>query len=216
MASKQGSPTIDTEVAAMSAVINAIQSLEPDAQRRVINYAIQRFKLQSASLDTPHDPPADQVVDEPQRRLLRDEPPRDQKANEEDGLDGVSAVARKWMSRSGLTPDAISRLFSLGIDEIDLVATKVPGKNKKDRMRSVVLLKGVASYLGGGAARVTHEQLKETCLHYDAYDSSNFATYLKEMSAEVGGTKEAGYTLTARGLTGATELIKHILNPPAK
>ena len=29
-------------------------------------------------------------------------------------------------------------------------------------MRDVILLKGVASYLGSGAARVTHQQIKET------------------------------------------------------
>ena len=51
-------------------------------------------------------------------------------------------------------------------------------------------------------------QVKEACLHYDAFDNSNFASYLKSFAAEVSGTKESGYTLTARGLTAATDLIK--------
>ena len=117
------------------------------------------------------------------------------------------------MKRNGLKADQLSSMFSLGVDEIDLVAKKVPGATKKDRMRSVFLLKGVAAYLGSGTARVSHDQIKEACLHYDAFDNTNFSKYLKTMSSEVSGGKEAGYTLTARGLTEATELIRKELTP---
>ena len=103
-------------------------------------------------------------------------------------------------------------LFSLGVDEIDLVAKKVPGDNKKDRMHSVLLLKGIAAYLSSGVARFTHQQLKEACLHYDAYDGNNFASYLKDFAGEVSGTKSGGYTLTPRGLTAATEMIKDLVS----
>ncbi len=51
-----------------------------------------------------------------------------------------------------LTGNAAIANFSLSSDEIDLIAKTVPGKNK-EKMRSVFLLKGVASYLGSGAAR---------------------------------------------------------------
>src|SRR5262249_48578505 len=119
-------------------------------------------------------------------------------------LEGISPVARKWMRRNGLTATQLSNIFSLGVDEIDLVAKTVPGgKNKKEKMRNVFLLKGVAAYLGGGVARFTHEQAKETCLHYDAYDVKNFATYLKGMQSEVSGSKDTAYQLSARGLASA-------------
>jgi hypothetical protein len=126
-------------------------------------------------------------------------------------LEGISPVAKKWMRRNGLTATQLSNTFSLGVDEIDLVAKTVPGgKSKREKMRSVFLLKGVAAYLGGGVARFTHEQVKETCLHYDAYDLKNFATYLKGMHSEVSGSKETGYQLSARGLSNATELVKQL------
>jgi hypothetical protein len=98
------------------------------------------------------------------------------------------------------------------VDEIDLIAKTVPGKGKRDKMRSVFLLKGAAAYLGTGAARVTHEQIKEACLHYDAFDVANFAVNLRSLSGEVSGTKEAGYTLTPRGLASATEMVKALTN----
>jgi hypothetical protein len=132
---------------------------------------------------------------------------------EEDGLEGISPLARKWMVRNGLSAEQLSQLFSLGADEIDLVASTVPGTNKRDRARTVLLLKAMAAYLSSGAARVTHEQIKEACLHYDAYDSANHAKSIKLMVAEASGNKESGYTLTARGMTAATEIIKEMLHP---
>jgi len=35
------------------------------------------------------------------------------------------------MTRNGLEAEKLSAIFSLGIDEIDLVAKSVPGKGKK-------------------------------------------------------------------------------------
>ena len=53
--------------------------------------------------------------------------------------------------------------------------------------------------------------VKETCLHYDAFDRTNFAKHIKDFGAELTGTKESGYVLTARGLANATELVKEIV-----
>jgi hypothetical protein len=78
-------------------------------------------------------------------------------------------------------------------------------------MRNVLLLKSMAAYLGTGVARVSYEQLKEACIHYGAYDGTNFARYLKEFASDAGGGKETGFTLTARGASGATELIRELL-----
>jgi hypothetical protein len=117
------------------------------------------------------------------------------------------------MVRNGLQAKQLSSIFSLGVDEIDLVARSVPGKRKAEKLHSILLLKGLAAYLGSGVARFTHEQLKEACLDYDAYDPSNFAAVLKRLSSEVSGDKEKGYVLTARGLTRATEMVKKMTQP---
>jgi hypothetical protein len=55
--------------------------------------------------------------------------------------------------------------------------------------------------------------MKEAALHYDAFDAANFAAIFKGLSGEVAGDKGAGYTLTTRGLTNGTELVKAMLKP---
>ncbi len=75
------------------------------------------------------------------KSYLSEEEDEEQQA---EGLAGINAVAQKWMRRNGLSASQLSSLFSLDLDDIDLVAASVPGKNNRQRLRSVALLKGVA------------------------------------------------------------------------
>jgi hypothetical protein len=197
---------LDPEVLAISTVHKVLKGLDAAAQERVIIYVAKKLNLEL------HGAAANSVRTQSESDRTDSQaapiPASSSSTDDADGLEGISPVAKKWMSRNGLKADQLSALFSLGVDEIDLVARKVPGANKKDRMRSVILMKGIAAYLSSGAARVTHEQIKEACLHYDAYDGGNFAAYIRAMAAEISGAKEGGYTLSARGLTSATELLK--------
>jgi hypothetical protein len=203
--SKESEPP---EIKAMSAVYSALQGLDQAVQLRVLRYTAEMLGL---TLAAAHDNMTVNETDQTSRdRAVDVIPPLSATATDAD-IEGISAVALKWMKRSGLEPTRLQTLFSLGIDEIDLIARAVPGDSKRERMRNVLLLKGIAAYLGTGVARVAYEQLKEACLHYDAYDATNFAKHLKSFASDVGGTKEAGYTLTPRGLTAATELIKELL-----
>ena len=198
----------DPEFEAIRKVYSTLKDLDEAAQNRVLDYVINKLNLTREAGRASRRESQDIREEVPAR------PPNLQNTERQgdDALDGISPVAQKWMRRNSLTAAALSSLFSLGVDEIDLVAKTVPGKNKKERMHSVGLLKGIASYLGSGAARFTHEQIKEACLHYDAYDAANFAAHMKSFSAEVSGSKENGYTLTPRGLTAATDLIKQIMS----
>lgn len=203
--------TQDREFTALTTVHDAVKGLNRDAQERVLDYVIRKLglsqRMTSRTDDVP--PPGADFSSGTRLSVEQDEP-------EEDGLDGISPVAQKWMRRNALNVSRLSKLFSLGVDEIDLVAKTVPGTSKKSRTRNVALLKAVAAYLSSGVARVTHEQLKEVCLHYDAYDSPNHAKYLRDMAAELSGGKESGYTLTPRGLSSATDLVKEMVTEYSK
>jgi hypothetical protein len=200
----------DQEIVAISAVYSALKELAPDAQTRVMSYVAAKLNIEAptAEFDPAHRTKL--LEDNAKRNERREEETHEAKQNSNDDLEGISPVAKKWMARNGLQVAALSKVFSVSTDEIDLIAKTVPGNGKKDRMRSVFLLKGIAAYLGSGAARFSHAQIKEACLHYDAFDSANFAAYFKSLSSEVSGSKDTEYALTPRGLAGATEMVKEI------
>jgi hypothetical protein len=214
-------PEPDKEILAITAVYGSLKELDAGAQLRVIEYVIKKLNL---TLETPT-----QKLAEDQRRAEISGDFRDDRRNDRedttidssiDGFTGISPVAQKWIQRNGLRADQLSAIFSLGGDEIDLITDKVPGKSKRGKMRSVFLLKGLAAYLSGGAARIAHDKVKETCLHYGAYDQANFAKHLKEFASEISGSKESGYALTPRGLANAAAVTREMLglnqNPQAK
>jgi len=197
----------EPEIAAMSGVHGLLKELDPEAQKRVLTWVIGRLNVELSNRDalSTHSD-AVNITESAASSIAEPE------VDDHDGvLEGVSPVAKKWITRTGFDPNKLSAIFSFGVDDIDLVAKTVPGKSKRERMRSVFLLKGVAAYLATGAARFTHGQMKEAALHYNAFDVTNFAVHFKSFSSEVAGNKEAGYTLTARGLAGATDIIKALV-----
>jgi hypothetical protein len=203
----------DPEIRALTNVYTALQELDPEAQQRVLDYVARKLGLERQQPQSSRD-----VESTEHLRSVESMSHSSNRVEEEipSDLEGISPVALKWMRRNALNVDNLGKLFSIGADEIDLVANTVPGTSKNSRLRSVVLLKGIAAYLSTGAARITYEQIKEASLHYDAYDSTNHAKYLKGLAAELSGNKSGGFVLTARGLTAGTELIKSIVGASSK
>jgi hypothetical protein len=204
----------------MAKVVAALKNLDAAAQQRVLDYAVRRLKLTSPGEDPPAPPRRRSSTEgeaEPVVVRRKAEPAEEQEDEEEsDGLEGVNVVAQKWIKRSGLAESQVSALFSLGVDEIDLVARSVPGKTKIERLKNVLLLKGVAAYLSSGTPRVDWAKLKEAAGHYDADAGKNVTTYMKSFGAEASGSVASGYTLTSRGLTEAKELIKQMTTTATK
>jgi len=209
----------DPELQAMLKVFAALKDLDSDAQNRVIEYVERRLGLQRRQLGGRSHNNETERFDT--SRLERESKSSEEKpAGGEDNeqveesageLEGVSPIAAKWMRRNDLSASRLSALYSLGIDEIDLVANKVPGKSTRERLRNVILLQGIASYLSSGVPRVDNGKLKEAEHHYDADVGRNFWKYQKSWAAEVSGSRSAGdLTLTTRGLNSAKDLIKQM------
>lgn len=209
----------DAELSAMQKVYSALKSLPSDGQQRVLDYVCKRLSLSTEQF-------GERAASRYERRKDLAEsteipPARDSDAiadlDSSDDSDGINPVAQKWLRRNGLSAKSLETIFSIGGDEIDLISESVPGgSSKKARMKSVALLTSAAAYLASGAARVTDEKLREALRHYDAYDATNFASYLKGLGAEVTGTRENGYTLTPRGMASAATLLKGISKQSAK
>ena len=199
----------------MSAVYTALQPLRPQVQAWILDAVIARLGLEG----TRASPGSQEAVSgEPAPMAspvlkTNAEDPKDASSEQRaaGSLEGVSSVAQRWLSRTGLSSPRLGDVFSLDFDEIDLVARSVPGENKKARMRSVLILKAIASYLSSGVPRVPYEKVREACIHYDAYDGDNFAAYLKSLAKEIAGTKEVGFSLTPSGMTAASLLLKQMM-----
>lgn len=199
---------IAPEADAIKRVHAALEPLSKEARARVMSYISQMLEIPKQCLPEQYEPEP-RAEHQLQSYAVTQEPSG---SNEEYGLEGVSPVAKKWMIRNGLSVNSLSGLFSIGGDEIDLIANNVPGKSKRERMYNIFLLKGIAGYLATGAARFTHDQVKDACTHYKAYDAINFATHVKSFAADVSGSKSSEYSLTARGLSNGTELVKKMVS----
>ena len=209
----------DPELSAMAVVFNALRSLDEDAKNRVLEYVENRRGIKiaiytAAKYDDATKPTLIQHTPTKENSIVSEIPPASTQAEEaqteDDELEGISPIARKWMIRNGLTTTQLSTLFSLGIDEIDLVAQNVPGKSTRDRLHNVILLQGIASYLNSGVPRAENDKLKESIRHYSADVGGNFSAYMKDWASEFSGSRTTGFMLTTRGLSSAKELIKQI------
>ena len=214
------SEPIDNEIQAMADIYDSLANLDEAAQLRVLEYVTKRLgiSLQGIGPDSERQerrsppPPRDQSKTDELADADEGEDEDNDGDDDSSALEGISPVAKKWMRRNSLSEQQLSAIFSLGTEEIDLVAESVPGKNKRARSKEVLLLLGIAKYLSGGAARFTHAEAKEACIHYDAYDRANFAAGVKKFSGEITGSASEGYQLNARGITAATKLIKQMTN----
>lgn len=217
----------DPELDAMVKVYAALKDLEPEAQYRVLDYIAGRLNLTRLrqNIDTQQGPDETRRFDASDieadladtsgsrhdvNRGSTNATPHNDETHADDELQGISPVAQKWMRRASLSATQLSSIFSLGVDEIDVVAKSVPGKNAKQRFRNVILLQGIASYLGSGTPKFEHKKLREAYTHYDADPAGNLTTYIKDLASDVSGSAAAGYTLTSRGLNSATDLVKQM------
>ena len=212
MSNSEESDDVERELAAIGSIYAILKPLPQDSQAKILGYVIDRLRIEPST--TKATLPYVAPPSPPHERPTPFE--SDERVDSDESGDGISSIAHKWMKRSGLTAEMLAPFFSLGLSEIDLIANGVPGGSKKEKFKSVLLLKGIASYLGSGVARVNFDDLKQVASHYDAYDAPNFAINMKSFSKEVNGSKEAGFTLTPSGLTEAAELIGEMIAAPPK
>lgn len=193
-------PTL-SEADAIAAIDRALSALDDvAARRRVLSWANDKFGNRAMSapavpspIDVPHE------VDGP--------------ATADDWAPSLSSPAHLWLRRNSIpVDDRLARIFSIDQPQVDLIAAEIPGQSTKARMRALFLLRGACAYLTSGEFRFSDDVVRETCRQYGAYDSSNFSMYLRSFNDEVAGSRDSGYSLTARGQRAAADLIKQMLN----
>src|SRR5437660_10681206 len=118
----------DPEIAAIGALVKALQPLPKDARQRVVRYVTNKLGISS--------PVTEYISAPPQEGTLS--------RAAEAGLlapttaDGISPSATKWMQRNGFNSSALGEIFSIGAERIELLTTQIPGASMPARMRNVL------------------------------------------------------------------------------
>ncbi|MBK1867306.1 hypothetical protein [Taklimakanibacter albus] len=119
-----------------------------------------------------------------------------------------------WMRQNDVLPEELQQVFHLTADGFEMIAPRLPGKNRKEQTLSAYILTGLGQFLATGAPSFEDQLARKLCEVSGCYDNTNHATYLKNKGNEFTGAKDKGWTLTAPGLTRAARMIKELAKSP--
>ncbi|QDT23877.1 hypothetical protein [Gimesia chilikensis] len=118
--------------------------------------------------------------------------------------------AKRWMDQNNISAVMISEIFHIDGDEVEVIASEVPGNGKKMQTHNCYLLAGIQALLSSDEPRFSDECAIELCKHLGCHDRKNHAKNRSELGNVVAGTKNNGFTLPAPGLRAAANLVKEM------
>jgi hypothetical protein len=176
-------PTITTEL------YKLLEPHEPDVRERAIKAVMVML---GGNLQ----------VTVPDKRLPPEAPDEDQ-----DGPPFASKV-KSWMRTYNITREQLGQVFHLDGGSREVLPSEAPGKNGKEKTINAYILTGIAAFLQTGETRFDDKTARDVCKVMGCFNEGNHAYYLKGRGNVLGGTKDAGWTLTGPGLKLGAELIK--------
>jgi hypothetical protein len=124
---------------------------------------------------------------------------------------GVPDAVKPFLTANAITTDILEKVFHPAGPGAQLLASAIPGNGKAGKLVSLSLLLGVKQALESGSFTCTLKDLRELAVHYDCYDSPNFAATLKaNKSYYKPREKGADLELSGPGLKKAGDIIKSI------
>ena len=118
---------------------------------------------------------------------------------------------RPFMVANSLTEAELGKVFHPLGSSAQLVTSELPGQGKSGKQIALVLLLSVRQAMGGASFGCALEELRQMCLHYDCYDSPNFAANLKKNSQLFKPRKKGeAVELSAAGMKRAASYIKQL------
>lgn len=118
----------------------------------------------------------------------------------------LTPKARVWIHQNSLTTEQLQQIFHMEDSGAEVIASEIPGKNNREKVRNVYVLVGIAQLLSNGETKFDDKSAREHCERYGVYDSTNHAKYMKGGN-EFTGSRAKGWTLTAPGLKHGAQLI---------
>jgi hypothetical protein len=133
---------------------------------------------------------------------------------ESPGIDEVGSAlspkAKGWMRTYGVTREQLGHVFHLDGGVSEVLPSEAPGKNGKEKTINAYVLTGISALLQTGETRFDDKTAREICKAMGCFNEGNHAYYLKGRGNLLGGTKDAGWTLTGPGLKLGAELVRNM------
>jgi len=189
----------DPELEAMAAVLEILKPLAPPMQGRVVHWVLERLEIGShmpiRAPNTAQESPDEQIV------LGMPAGPR--------GF-SVPPPALAWTRQNGITGQELECTFHQTSEGLSVIAAKMPGNSRREKVLNCYLLSGACSFLSTGEANFTDQKARELCEEFGCLDTTNHTKYLREKGNEFVGSKSKGWSLTAPGKHRVALLIKEI------
>ncbi len=125
-------------------------------------------------------------------------------------VSNLSPRAKAWMKQNSVTNEELEQVFHMSETGTEVIASHIPGKNKKEQTYNAYILTGIAQLLATGNPSFQDKTARTLCESSGCYDSANHSAHLKDRGNEFTGTKDKGWTLTAPGLKRGAEVIKEL------
>jgi hypothetical protein len=145
--------------------------------------------------------------------LLGDAAPSQTTTDPGEGALQVPPRASTWMKQNAVTGEQVGEVFHIANGAVDVIASHLPGKSKREQTLNAYILAGLVALLTGGEPSFDDKSGRALCEKFGCFDNTNHSTILKSRGNEFSGTKDKGWVLTAPGLKRGAELIKEMANP---
>jgi hypothetical protein len=137
---------------------------------------------------------------------------REHALGDDNGSDGTEVAtnrqAKTWQRQNGLTSEQLAQVFHVADGVADVIATDIPGKDKKAQTLNAYVLTGVAKLIAAGETTFADKDARDLCTKAGCYDIKNHSATIKDRGNWFTGGKDKGWTLTAPGLKHGAGLIK--------
>jgi hypothetical protein len=175
-----------TEVVAL--IVDQLNPLSSEERQRVVQASLMLLGESFAK-------PAAKTTDE--TRLVDED---------ESGSD-LPVKARSWIRQNGLSRDQLGQVFHFGEDGVECIASEIPGKTNREKVRNAYVLSGIARLLEAGDSHFADKVSRKLCEDSGFYDHTNHSKYVKGGNEFI-GSREKGWTLTAPGLKQGVALVQ--------
>jgi hypothetical protein len=99
-------------------------------------------------------------------------------------------------------------VYSIDLDGIDVIASRMPGKSKRQQTVQAYVICGLRAFLQTGELGFTDKDARDVCNKVGCYDSPNHSNYIKALGNLVGGSKDSLWKLTNPGLGESAQIVR--------